>query len=194
MKRILIPKLLLFLIIINFSSNAFSQKKDFLGVNISGEIRADGENLILNKNVGLHAGLSYERKFHNYFGAETGIYYRANPVNIFIQSGYVNQQTITEGFVSVPVLVKFYSGIVNVSLGGCFDYFIGGYDFKPESDISLIDYNIDPKFYLGIVCKISKDIKISEKLILEPEIKINGFPAPADHSFIGLGIKLKYGL
>jgi hypothetical protein len=38
--------------------------------------------------------------------------------------------------------------------------------FKPESDINLIDYNIDPKFYLGIVCKISKDIKISEKLIL----------------------------
>lgn len=101
--------------------------------------------------------------------------------------------TVIESYVSVPVLFKFYSGIVNISLGGCFDYFIGGYA-KPEPYLKLISVKMDPNYFLGIVCKISKDIKISEKLILEPEIKINGFPAPADHSFIGLGIKLKYRL
>ncbi len=193
MKKTLIPKLLSFLLFISFCFNAFSQKKDFLGVNISGEIRAEGENMILNNKVGMLLGFSYERKFHNNFGAETGILYRANPVNIYLPEGSINQKTIIEGFFSVPLVLKFYSGIINISLGGCFDYFIGGYDPKPVSDLKLIDYNIDPKYYLGIICKVSKDIKISEKLILEPEIKINAIPNPSEQSYIGMGIKLKYG-
>lgn len=193
MNKPLIPKLLPFLLFLILSLNALSQKKDFLGVNISGEIRAEGENMILNNKVGMLLGFSYERKFHKNLGAETGILYRANPVNIYLPEGSINQKTIIEGFVSVPLLLKFYSGIINISLGGCFDYFIGGYDPKPVSDSKIIYYDINPKYYLGIICKVSKDIKISEKLILEPEIKINALPSRSEQSYIGMGIKLKYG-
>ena len=194
MNKTLIPKFFYFSLFISLCFNAFSQKKDFLGVNISGEIRAEGENMILNNKVGMLIGFSYERKFHNNFGAETGILYRANPVNIYFPDVNINQRTIIEGFVSVPVLLKFYSGIINISLGGCFDYFIGGYDPQPMLYSKLIAYDINPKYFLGIVCKVSKDIKISEKLILEPELKYSAYPPPGDFSYFGIGIKVKYGL
>lgn len=181
----------LFLFIL-FSSSLTAQKTTLAGINFTTETY--GEQL----RPGI--GLVIERKLTKRSGIESGIYYRtyhtdwsttltngSNPPVIFYY-------TIAERFVSLPILYKFYSRIVNLSAGLSFDFYMG-YRQKNKSGTPLVvtSYNIDPNMAIGVQVKMSKPIKLDDKLILEPELRLNPV-ITYERSYAGIGITAKYRL
>lgn len=100
---------------------------------------------------------------------------------------------IVERFISVPVLYKFYSRLVNVSAGMSFDFYVGFRHKNKSQQITVTDYNIDPNMALGVQLKISKPIRLDDRLILEPELRLNPV-ITYNRAYGGLGITAKYQL
>ena len=94
---------------------------------------------------------------------------------------------------SLPVLYKYYSDIVNVSSGVTVDYFVGGSDKTKPGNVELTSYSIDPKLYIGWAFKVGKTIKLSPTFILEPEFQINPI-FNYSYFYYGASVKLKYKL
>lgn len=174
------------------SFNLMAQKTTLAGINFTTETY--GEQLRLG------IGLVIERKLTRRSGIESGIYYRtyhtdwsttltngSNPPVIFYY-------TIAERFVSLPILYKFYSSIVNLSAGLSFDFYMG-YRQKNKSGPPLIvtSYNFEPNMAVGVQVKMSKTIRLDEKLILEPELRFNPV-ITYRRAYGGLGITAKYRL
>ncbi len=139
-------------------------------------------------------GGSYEMKLKKHGGFETGIYYRtykSDLVVLFDPAFYAT--TIAERHLSIPILYKFYSKIVNFSVGPSFDFYLGFADKGKNPIFKVTAYSINPSFNVGILGKLSKNIKLSEKFVLEPELRINPI-LTANRAYGGAGISLKYKL
>jgi|GEM_PF-1235413 len=168
----------------------YSQKQQLVGLNINGLMTNESRFNIgfgvlyenqLSKHHGFELGLNYRSKI-------MGEYYTVATLNIF------NQLTeIKEGYLNLPIMYKFYSKIVNLSTGISFDYFVGAKDITNFEDIELISYDINPKLYTGWIFKISKNINLTPKFILEPEIQFNPV-FNYNYSYYGGAIRLKYKL
>lgn len=169
-----------------------AQKSTLVGLNFTTETY--GEQL----RPGV--GLIIERKLTRKSGIESGIYYRtyhtdwsttvtggSNPPVTFYY-------TIAERFISVPVLYKFYSRIVNLSAGLSFDFYMG-YRQKNKSGTGLVvnSYSIDPNMAVGVQVKMSKPIRLDDKLVLEPELRLNPV-ITYNRSYAGIGLTAKYRL
>ncbi len=139
-------------------------------------------------------GGSYEMKLNKHGGFETGIYYRTYKADIgfFIGPDYF-PATVAERHLSIPILYKFYSKFVNFSIGPSFDFYVGFADKSKIKFFKIDDYSINPSFNVGILGKLSKNIKLSEKFVLEPELRINPI-LTANRAYGGAGISLKYKL
>jgi hypothetical protein len=175
-----------FLLILTLNTNTFSQNKNYIGVTLTSEYTS-------NDNIRAGLGLTFERQMTVHVGLETGFYYRTNLVRLPITNDINNSFQVIESYISFPVLFKYYSHIVNVSFGPSVDYFFEWHEINPIENLKLTSYNINPHFFFGVIGKISKTIKLSDKFILEPEIRFN--PLFKDYSYyLGLGIALKYRL
>lgn len=188
MKTIYITIIILFIL---FVKSAQAQVQNFVGFNFTVE---QGSN-----NFRPGAGLHFERKMTKRSGLETGIYYRNYVQNGTISmmtpggGGYFLPFTVAERHISMPLLYKFYSRIVNLHVGTTFDFFTGWKQINQTSLVEVQEYSIDPSFALGAMLKISKQARISEKISLEPEIRINPIFSTG-RIYAGLGILTRYAL
>lgn len=125
------------------------------------------------------AGLVLERKLTRHSGLETGIYYRNNPVSFTTlfqvpPNGILSfNSSLHERFLSVPVLYKFYSRVVNFSVGPTFDFMLGWKQTAGKPDVTIDDYNTEHQFDMGAMFKLSKSIKLADQWLLEPELRLN---------------------
>ena len=138
---------------------AFSQDQISIGVNATSGFLSDLSGNMYNAST---YGLSFERKFTNNFGFETGYY---NKSYIFSDM-YLNVK-----YNSIPLFLKYYSSFVNISGGLNIDFLNEIQTFSPQFIVTDLNY-----FYpilIGVNLKISKDFQINEKLTLEPEAAVN---------------------
>lgn len=174
------------LIIILFSSVSTlnAQNKTYLGIDFVNEV-ADKDHL----RPGV--GLNIARTFGKHSGIEAGAYYRTYIQSLsFSMAGHYFDADIRESHLSIPVLYKFSSRIVNVSAGPTFEVFLGWKDKSSPDEVEIDDYDIDPDYNLGVMFKLGKDLKLSEKLVFEPELRLNPIFS-LERVYIGLGLKLK---
>lgn len=124
-------------------------------------------------------GLALERKLTKHSGLETGLYYRNNPVNFttYVQvppgGMFAYNGTVAERFLSVPVLYKFYSRIVNISAGPTFDFLLDAVQTKGAPNVIVTNYETSNSFDMGMMLKIGKQIKLADRWLLEPELRLN---------------------
>ncbi len=122
-------------------------------------------------------GLVYENRFTNSLGIETGLYTRN-----FYYSLYKNRH------IEIPVLLKFYSNAVNLSVGVSGGFFAGS-----ESYYDNVDITDNNKYNVSVIAKAGHDFYLSESLIIEPEVVVIPFTHIDNKEVsVGLGVKLKY--
>ncbi|MEO6231280.1 MAG: hypothetical protein ABJB11_20065 [Ferruginibacter sp.] len=174
------------IIMLLFPGCLFSQNKaTYLGVNITAEA-------ISGNTLKPGAGLVAEHRFTKHSGIESGVYFRSLNRSLFIMNGsvFINFK-VSEKYLSIPLLYKFYSNIANISLGPTFDYYIAWSQKNGNSTVN--SYTVDPKLYYGVLVKLSKSIKLNRRIYLEPELRLNPI-INADRSFLGAGIATKIQL
>ena len=140
------------------------------------------------------AGFTFERQMTTHLGFETGLFYRTDKREFqltFNETNYL--QSLNECYLSLPILLKYYSNFLNVSIGPSLDYFVGWRETSSYSNVKFTSYKIRPRMTLGIMGKISKAIVLTDKIILEPEIRFNPV-FKSDKYYAGIGIGLKYKL
>lgn len=167
--------------------SAFSQKKQFVSVNLSGLLAAESK-------FSPGFGVAYEEQLLKHHGYEFGLNYRSKTNSFYLT--YNNTDwgiDVKESYLNLPISYKFYSNIVNLSTGISFDCFIGGKHLTEIPNVELGSYDINPKLYVGWNFKIGKEINLTEKLIFEPEIQYNPI-FEYGYSFYGASIRLKYKL
>ena len=171
-----------------FNSNA--QKATYVGLNFTVESTSG------TLRPGL--GAKIERKLTRRSGIESGVYYRNYVHDFYIMITGTNGTEffpvkVSERHLSIPVLYKFYSRFVNVSVGPTFDFYLG-WNQRDKSNVLVVnDYNIDPNFSVGLMGKISKIISLTEKIFLEPEVRYN-YNFTYDRTYIGFGAAVQYKL
>jgi hypothetical protein len=142
-------------------------------------------------------GLVVERKVTKRSGIETGLFYRN-----YVREGYFVIQgsnsaafrfTVAERHLSFPVLYKLHTGILNLSVGPSFEFFLGWNQRNATDALIVSSYSIDPVFAVGAMLKLSKNIKLSENFILEPEFRFNPILS-TDRTFVGFGVVGKFQL
>lgn len=129
-------------------------------------------------------GLSFEARFTRHSGLETGFYCRNVKFSAYTACGTSEYHGATyQRYFSIPVLYKFYSRIVNVGAGITCDFMF------ENRDEAWYDKN-----RIGVLLKISKDIRLYKGLFLEPEFHYNPFWANDmdDRFWMGFQIGLKY--
>lgn len=169
------------------SISIFSQKQKFITVNTSGLLATQSD-------FTLGFGFAYEEQVFEHHGYEFGLNYRSKTTDhdLIINNNNWNVN-IRENYLNLPISYKFYSNIVNLTTGISFDCFLGGNYLTHIPNVEFGRYDIDPKLYVGWNFKIGKEINLTEKFILEPEIQYNPI-FNYYYSFYGATIKLKYKL
>lgn len=174
------------LLIFAFSNDGYSQKKMIAGLDLT--VETTGDHWVPG------IGATFEYKLTKHSGLETGLFYRIYKVSGYAYSNNFSQNfIIAERHLSIPVLYKFYSSIVNFSVGPTIDFYLGWKQKMGKTVIEIDTYDIDPTVSLGGMLKLSKTINLSEKLLLEPELRLN--PILSNYrAYGGLGIAVKYRL
>ncbi len=155
--------LLLLMALISFS--LYAKKDNMIGIyniyTISSSINSFGY------------GISIENKLTDYLGVNYGF-------------ALINK---TEGslskFYSLPVSLKLYTKIVNVSLGANVDLL---YKELADGNIPFYHYGL---FDFGVFSKIGKEINIIKNFYIEPEITIGYMGLLSEYHYLGGGIIAK---
>ena len=177
------------------SLNSYAQKSTAIGINFTFESTYGP----LRPGIGATA----ERQLTRHSGIESGIYYRNHVYNQYLTFEgppgspawpFTNATlTISERLLSIPVLYKYYSRIVNASIGPTFDFYIGWRQKNSTPLLTVNEYNVDPNFSLGAMIKISKNIPVASRISIEPELRYNViFEFEREH--VGFGVAAKYKL
>lgn len=169
-----------FCILASFVMNAAAQEKFqtqyAVGVNIM-----PSWNISLRTGSGssdylTQFGVSFEARFTNHSGIESGL----SSWRIFPH--VIGGKIPKEWYLSVPVLYKFYSPIVNVAAGITNDFSVSSHS---END-----------YQFGLMLKVTKDIRIYKGLIFEPGVYFNPYlgseEKKMDNAFWGFSARLKY--
>lgn len=174
-------------IAILFISKSYSQKLFKAGANFTTEVSTNGK---------LVAGVGgvFEGKLKNHGGFETGIYYRTYKDDFtVVGGGNYYSTTIAERHISFPVLYKYYSRVLNFSVGPTFDFYLGWAQKNKNTNVFITSYSMSPTFNLGAMAKLSKAINVTNKFSLEPELRFNPIFS-ANRVYLGLGIAGKFRL
>ncbi len=180
----------LFILAQCFTFRVKAQNKSFIGMNFT------VESGMYNFRPGL--GFHFERQLTRRSGIETGLYYRTyaqqGTFTLTSSAGSASFPfTVVERHLSIPVLYKFYSRIVNLHIGPTFDFYMGWRHINKTSAFEVTDYSIDPNFSLGLMTKISKTIRLDDRFTLQPELRLN--PVISHNRFYaGFGIMGRYAL
>lgn len=169
-------------------SLASAQKQAYLGVSLNGDMKY-GEKIFSGY------GLFYEYRFSTHHAVHIGLNQRSEDL-FFTQQTYDGSYTTVHmqlDYLSMPVLYKFYSKIVNLSAGVTLDYFASWKDLSKDPNIETSSFTVTPRLGTGIMLRVGKSIPISEKIEFEPELYFNpGLTNSSNYS--GLSMKLKYKL
>nr|WP_321355121.1 hypothetical protein [uncultured Draconibacterium sp.] len=162
-----------------------AQNKTYLGIDFVNDIVSDGDNI----RPGV--GLNIARIIGKHSGIEAGFYYRSYLESVsFRLDGHYYDVDIRENHLSIPVLYKFSSRIANLSAGPSFEVFLGWKQKSSTAEVEVDSYEIDPEYNLGAMVKLGKDIRLSDKLVFEPELRFNPI-FNLERVYLGLGLKLK---
>lgn len=154
---------------------AFGQHKTSLGISVANEYCDSPDDTPY-----LSYGINIEHQFAKHWGIETGYQ--------FCRLSNYSNLTATK-YNSIPLGMKFYNKIVNISGGVNFNYF-KEYQFPALVGGTLYVPNIN---WLGLHARISKDISLSNKLIFEPGAQLN-YDSDTFGPTYGLSLRLKYSL
>ena len=184
-------KYLILLILSVFVYNAEAQQQTRIGINLLIE-KSDAEY-----DFGPGIGLSIERQLTKRSGIESGLYYRTSERSLYTSFSSFSQPNmlsvlyvdISERYLSLPILYKFHSRIVNFAVGPTMDYFVGWNQVNGTSQVEVEEYSISPDLSFGAMLKLSKAIKLGERATLEPEVRLN---PNATTVYFGFGIPLKF--
>jgi len=185
-----LPFLLFTLLILSAGNSAFAQKAKYIG--LSGTLETSSNAF----KPGL--GLQYEQRFTRRSGIETGMFYRNYQQGMIVTmtdgtNSVISTVDVAERHLSIPALYKFHTKIVNISAGPTFEFFMGWRQTNREPVIKVDGYNLQNEFNIGVLAKISKDIRINERFILEPEMRLNPI-VTNERAYLGFGIAGKYKL
>lgn len=172
---------------LNTYNLAYCQKQSVAGLTFTSE-------LTRNNDFRMGLGFTFERQMTTHLGFETGLFYRTDKRESILtvnETSYL--MSLNECYLSLPLLVKFYSNFLNVSIGPSVDYFVGWRETSSHSNVKMTSFKIRPLMNVGIMGKISKTIVLTDKIILEPEIRFNPLFKP-DKYYFGLGMGVKYRL
>lgn len=165
--RSLLPFVTL-LLMMTFSINA--QKKNFIG--------ATGTLDHIEYNWRLGGGFSFEHLFSTHWGLQTGLYYRSSTTSFTASSVYSGSYIeywgeVRENYLSLPVMAKYYTMIVDVSVGTTFDFYTGYKDITHDSNLEVTQWDVSPSFQWGLAAKVSKSFPVGHNFFLEPDLHIN---------------------
>lgn len=193
----ILMKLQFITLLLCLSFTVFGQKKNAVGLDFTSE-------LAKYNNLRFGLGLTYERKLSTNLVLETGLFYRTirTDYEMTVITSYGNSEIISETteihnfqiidkYISLPILLKYYTKILNISLGPNIDYFIDWQEIKASSNFETVHYNISPKLNYGFQFKVGKQINFSEKFAIEPELRYSQMLKVNNH-YLGLGIAGKY--
>lgn len=164
------------------------ERKDLVGLLFASEIK--------EYSVNPELGFFWERKFTGRSGLETGIFYRTTTENLFLMvpvpgsGSYSESATVSYGYFTIPVLYRFSTRFVALSLGPNLDVF-SNWNQLNSGLITIESLKISPMVNLGMLFKIGKEIPLKGTLILEPEIRFGLRTTFSYSSFLGMGVKLK---
>lgn len=165
-----------------------AQKKEFISIAINGEKK----NAESSRN---NFAFSYENHLSKHNGFEIGLNQRSSEqftISSF-SDGTFQTFHIIENYLTMPLFYKFSSNILNISAGISFDYFVGWRDITKFGETELTSYIVNPKFKVGWAIKLSKNIPLTTKFQLEPEVYFNPI-FKYGYAYYGLSMKLKYQL
>ena len=188
--KLRLPLFLFALLILTAGNSAFAQKAKYVG--LSGTLETSSSAF----KPGF--GLQYEQRFTLRSGIETGMFYRNYQQGLIVtMSDGTNSVTsavnVAERHLSIPALYKFHTKFVNISAGPTFEFFMGWRQTNRDPVVKVDDYNLQNEFNIGVLAKISKDIRINQRFVLEPEMRLNPI-VTNDRAYIGFGIGGKYRL
>ncbi|MFV0471393.1 MAG: hypothetical protein ACK5L7_05110 [Paludibacteraceae bacterium] len=152
-----------------YSAAMYAQNM-YIGINLSAESNISDSNTLCY-------GVSIEKKLSNHFGFVSGFDWMNNY--------HTADNTKINNF-SIPVNFKYYSKIVNVTLGPNLVFFTGWKDLAGKSDIINVE---DNNLNINAVFKLSHSILLDSKLELEPQL-IGRYAF--QQANIGLGVGIKY--
>ena len=190
-------KFLLLLVFASMGNHvAFCQKTSFAGLTFTSELTRHtfSRELTRANDFRQGVGFTFERQMTTHLGFETGLFYRTDKNEFILTVNETNYlQSVTESYLSLPILLKYYSNFLNVSIGPSVDYFVGWRETSSNSNVKTTSYKTSPRMNIGIMGKISKAIVLTDHIILEPEIRFNPVFKYYNY-YAGIGIGLKYKL
>ncbi len=180
---------LFFLLSLGLCVKSHSQRQTLAGLSVNGEIYPE---INFKPNI---AG-TLERQITRHSGGETGLYYHTKLSTGIIthtdaSGSHAYSFTISQRHMTVPVLYKYYSNIINFSAGPAFDFYLGWKQKDDEFPFQMKSYDVNPHIKVGFLAKASKFITLNKQLILEPEIRF-GSVQTLDEAALGIGIAGKY--
>ncbi|WP_075350084.1 hypothetical protein [Algoriphagus marinus] len=143
------------------------------------------------------AGLVIDHKVTRKGGIESGLFYRTyrNSISVYVENPGIGRSIffieIGESHMTIPILYKFHTRIVNLSFGPTFDFFLGWKQKSGSPDIEVNEYSIDPNFGYGAMLKMSKSIQLSDFVSFEPDLRFNPVFTNG-RVFGGVGLAFKY--
>lgn len=177
----------LFLLMFVLTISVFSQKQQYVTVSVDGLLAS-------NSNLKPGFGIGYEERLLEHHGYEFGLSYRSKTENYYVDQG-INHWVVgvSERYLHLPILYKFYYHTLSLSTGITFDCFLSGKYLNSVPNMVFDTYDIDPKLYAGWCFKVAKEINLSSKFVFQPEIQYNPL-FESGYSFYGISVKLKYAL
>jgi hypothetical protein len=192
----LCPKFLLLAIFACFSQFAFAQevKSSLVGVSALADYEPDN-------GVKPSIGLLFEHRLTKRSGIEAGIFYKTNKTELVyyyidpIGPGDFPPVTvdIRESFVTFPILYRYYTQAMTVSIGPVFEGFVGWNQISGD-EVEVTGYELSPSFRYGPLLKVSKPFPLGDKLSLEPELRFGIMVNGISTAYYGLGVQLKQRL
>ena len=179
--------------------NGYSQNKYFIGCSVI-EDRAAA-------HLQTSGGISIEYLLNSKNGIETGINYRTclnDKVFIPYATGSNGvafaHYLISEKYLSVPFIYNHRSSLFNLSFGATIDIFVGWKEHQINTQ-KIPSYNFDSKPLIGILGKLGKTFRLSNKFSIEPDLHFNPIITtytsfsnkyPHNIQYFGVGITTKY--
>jgi hypothetical protein len=181
-------KSLMFLFIIGFSINAYSQQQSLIGLNLNGDV--------YTRKFSPSVGLTFEKQLLKHSGFETGLFYQTSKL------GGVTTYTTSSGsfdysfeysqqYLTAPVLYKYYSRFLNFGAGPVLNVYLGWKQKNNGSGFLIDNLGVSRKVNVGFLVKAGKMIPLSKHFILEPELRFGSIPY-FDNITLGIGVAGKY--
>jgi hypothetical protein len=204
MKTCVLAVVLILIQIISFHADA--QSKNELGLSmhlerspeVTTKIPPGAYKITKGRPESIFA-LSYERLFTRHSGLALEVKFRKsrNELQIPLASGASNiqvlYQTAVENIISLPLMYRYHSCIVNISAGPTVEYFISARQpdryAPPLGDYKT--YFVEQELSFGVLVGISKTLPATSKLLIEPGLYYNRVLS-FNRSYYGASLAAKY--